>query len=106
MQKALDADGIIELLHSLAEHAGQPVALIDTEIRVICQLAEAGDALRRTPRGETHLLPSVVDLLDEYPRILLITDNEGSNELGGLKLAHRESRLVGATSVEILEVQR
>jgi hypothetical protein len=106
MQKALDADGIIELLRSLAEHAGQPVALIDTEIRVICQLAEAGDALRRTPRGETHLLPSVVDLLDEYPRILLITDNEGSNELGGLKLAHRESRLVGATSVEILEVQR
>ena len=87
MERALNSPGFIELLNSLADGPEQNVALVDTELREICPLDEAADAVRRAPRGLISLRAPIDALLDDYPRILLITDKGDRGALDDLNPA-------------------
>jgi hypothetical protein len=94
-----------DLLAELAEkHASPSVAFIDTAVRHICEVENAAAFLRQTKCDEgTTLTGPLAELLEQYGKVVLVTDAEGVCDVPGTP-DRVESCQVGGAHVEIVEV--
>lgn len=107
MSAALDSADFLILLDSLTDGRVGTIALIDSEIRRVCQIEIVADAIHNTPRGSaTELRVPILSLLENHPRVLLVTDSDGVAGLTGLDLGQIASKRIGAVNVAIVDVSR
>ncbi|NVO15011.1 MAG: hypothetical protein HXX10_13325 [Rhodoplanes sp.] len=108
MDEALAAPSLLGLVEQLAGGCIETLALIDTEIRKICKVAEAADAIRSTPRGsQTNLRKPLLRLLEDHACVIVVTDADGLAELGDEAYFDRLSvRPNGPASFEVVKVHR
>jgi hypothetical protein len=83
MGPLLRSEQFASSLAAMARSGAGTVALADTAIRSRCTAAEALAAARSHPGGgSTNLTGPINMLLREFPRVLVLTDNDGLSDIG------------------------
>jgi hypothetical protein len=79
------------------------VVLVDTSIRDRCDIeAAAGRLASIDPGGGTSLEGPISELIQQHPRLLVLTDREGFNELSHLGVAVEQDLRLGTVDVVLL----
>ena len=98
----LEESGVLADL--VGKYASRSVVFIDTAVRHICDAENASAFLRRTKcDGGTALTGPLADLLEQYGRVVLVTDEEGVFDVP--RTPDRvESSEVGGAGYKIVEM--